>query len=221
MSSGQVGNDESIQNPISFQPSSPRRLRRRAAPSSTAAGEGAADEAGWSRSRGLHSSVSQSLPERAPRSRSRRCGGPALAMVVLKLEVTNHTTHLFLQQEIHCTHRLSGWPAAAAGVAAGDSLGYRFELVLPDPAGMGVGVSVLPQRLNQTTYAISLLTTHSQTRPAERDERRTTGGATTPAPPTTFPVIHEAAADVQMRIGGIPSSEAASKAARAASMAPR
>uniref|UniRef100_A0A0E0N653 Uncharacterized protein n=1 Tax=Oryza rufipogon TaxID=4529 RepID=A0A0E0N653_ORYRU len=75
---GQVGNDESSQNPIPFQPSSPRR---RAAPSSTAAGEGAADEAGWSRSRGLHSIVSQSLPERAPRSRSRRCGGPALAMV--------------------------------------------------------------------------------------------------------------------------------------------
>uniref|UniRef100_A0A0D9YII7 Uncharacterized protein n=1 Tax=Oryza glumipatula TaxID=40148 RepID=A0A0D9YII7_9ORYZ len=75
---GQVGNDESSQNPIPFQPSSPRR---RAAPSSPAAGEGAADEAGWSRSRGLHSIVSQSLPERAPRSRSRRCGGPALAMV--------------------------------------------------------------------------------------------------------------------------------------------
>lgn len=82
MSSGQVGNDESSQNPIPFQPSSPRR---RAAPSSTAAGEGAADEAGWSRSRGLHSIVSQSLPERAPRSRSRRCGGPALAMVVMNL----------------------------------------------------------------------------------------------------------------------------------------
>uniref|UniRef100_A0A0E0GK11 DUF1005 domain-containing protein n=1 Tax=Oryza nivara TaxID=4536 RepID=A0A0E0GK11_ORYNI len=38
--------------------------------------------------------------------------------------------------------RLECWRERGAGAAAGDSLGYRFELVLPDPTGMGVGVSV-------------------------------------------------------------------------------
>ncbi|KAF0905564.1 hypothetical protein E2562_007361 [Oryza meyeriana var. granulata] len=37
--------------------------------------------------------------------------------------------------------RLECWRERGAG-AAGDSLGYRFELLLPDPTGMGVGVSV-------------------------------------------------------------------------------
>ncbi|KAF7008546.1 hypothetical protein CFC21_023284 [Triticum aestivum] len=37
--------------------------------------------------------------------------------------------------------RLECWRERGAG-AAGDSLGYRFELLIPDPTGMGVGVSV-------------------------------------------------------------------------------
>ena len=37
--------------------------------------------------------------------------------------------------------RLECWRERGTG-AAGDSLGYRFELLLPDPTGMGVGVSV-------------------------------------------------------------------------------
>ncbi|KAG8081416.1 hypothetical protein GUJ93_ZPchr0007g5355 [Zizania palustris] len=37
--------------------------------------------------------------------------------------------------------RLECWRERGAG-AAGDSLGYRFELLLPDPTGMGVGVSM-------------------------------------------------------------------------------
>uniref|UniRef100_A0A0D9WV92 DUF1005 domain-containing protein n=1 Tax=Leersia perrieri TaxID=77586 RepID=A0A0D9WV92_9ORYZ len=37
--------------------------------------------------------------------------------------------------------RLECW-RERGGAAGGDTLGYRFELVLPDPTGMGVGVSV-------------------------------------------------------------------------------